>query len=121
MKRRARHRSGSKAVATVPPKDSTVYVMLPVKVKDLSKALGIKAGEILGVLVQNSIMTTINGTLDQNAVELIALEFNREIQFKRGHSEAELLEDDETPVPALAALDKEGLDTQGTAPRETAR
>ncbi len=42
-------------------------------------------------------------------------------EFLESVTLAELLEDDETPVPALAALDKEGFDTQGTAPRETAR
>jgi translation initiation factor IF-2 len=94
VKRRPKPTS-RKAVPTVPPKDATVTVPLPISVKDLSQAMGIKAGEILGVLIQSGIMASINQNLDRDAVELIGVEFNREIKFKRARGEAELLEEEQ--------------------------
>ncbi len=90
-KRRLKSPLDTRGLPTMPPRDSTVIVDLPVTVKNLSQSLGIKAGEILGVLLQNEVKSTINSFLDQDAVELISIEFNREIRIRKAKSEDDII------------------------------
>jgi len=56
-----------------------VDITLPISLKDLSQALGVKVPEIQKVLMQNDIRATINARLDRDTVDILAIEFDREI------------------------------------------
>jgi len=54
----------------------------PVTVKDLSTAMGIRANEIMGKLMQMGVMATVNQSLDVDAAMAVALEFGVELTVK---------------------------------------
>ena len=59
-----------------------VVVTPPISVKDLSQLLGIKAQEILMLLMKRGVMAHINAMLEEEAVLQIALDFDREIDIQ---------------------------------------
>jgi len=82
-----RTRGGARRVAP-PPKvvtrPSKVTLQLPITVKELSAALGVKASSIISNLMRNGVMANINQILDVEMVEGIAAEFAVEVEFKAG-------------------------------------
>jgi translation initiation factor IF-2 len=78
-KGRGRGRDGGVAVTERP---TSAEVSLPITLKDLSAALGLKANLIIKTLMQNGQVTTINQFLDKEKVLLIGLEYGIEITFK---------------------------------------
>ena len=59
-----------------------VDVVLPISVKDFSQALGVKVNEILKTLLQNGVRATINARLDRDTVDILAIEFGRELNIR---------------------------------------
>jgi translation initiation factor IF-2 len=59
-----------------------VEITLPVSVKDLSSAMGVKVPDILRILLQNGVKANINARLDKDTVDVIALEFGREVKAR---------------------------------------
>ncbi len=59
---------------------SKATVSEPVTVKDLSAALAVKASEIIAKLMQQGVMATANQAISNEAAELIALEFDVELE-----------------------------------------
>jgi len=53
----------------------------PVRVKEISEKIGVKVNQIIQKLMQHNIMVTINDTLSEDAIILIGLEFNYEINI----------------------------------------
>jgi translation initiation factor IF-2 len=51
-------------------------------VKDFSQALGVKQNEILRILLLNGVRANINSQLDKDTVDILALEFGREVRLK---------------------------------------
>jgi translation initiation factor IF-2 len=74
---RRKTRSTQEIVRPTGPVDIT----LPISIKDLSHALGVKIQEILKALMQNGVRATINARLDRDTVDILALEFDREINI----------------------------------------
>ena len=75
-----------KVVRPLPPKEKEgkVTIELPASLKDVSKVLGIKAGDIISkLLMEHNICVTINQTLDGEVVEMIGLEYGVEIELKQ--------------------------------------
>jgi len=85
---RRHERRGSPAPRTftpqAPSRPSKVVADFPVNVRSLSQNAGIKADEILAVLVKNSIMVGLNDPLGDSVVALIAAALGIEIEVKRG-------------------------------------
>ena len=54
-------------------------VTMPVNAKDLAAKLGVRASAILTILLKNSIFTRINDPLGKEAIELVGLEYSKEI------------------------------------------
>jgi len=92
-----------------------VEVILPVSVKEFSQSLGVKVNEILRVLLLNGVRANINAQLDKDTVDILALEFGREVKVKtRVAAEEQFLidmdddedrpEDMETRAPIVALL-----------------
>jgi len=67
-------------VAVVRPKKAVVSE--PITVKDLSAALAIKSTDIIGKLLQQGVMTTANEVISNDVAELIALEFDTELEVQ---------------------------------------
>ena len=53
-----------------------IDIMDTVTVADLAKKMNLKAGEIIGKLMQNGMMVTINQSIDADTAEIIASEYN---------------------------------------------
>ncbi len=58
-----------------------------VTTEELADMLGISASEAIKTLMQEGIMATINQSLDQETVELLALEYDREVEFEEPEAE----------------------------------
>jgi translation initiation factor IF-2 len=84
-----------------PPKElipeKRFVIRPPVTVKTLSQVTGIKANLILKKLMDHGIITNINSSLDERAIEIISLEFGCHIEVKRAEPEETLLLEDTTP------------------------
>ena len=72
----------SAAVAPVPPEERKAELTFPVTVRDLSAAIGIKAGDIIRQLMENDLAVTINNPLPNDMVQMIALEHGWEVTVK---------------------------------------
>lgn len=87
----------------VPPKEkeSKVTVELPATVKDVSAALGVKAGDIISkLLIGHNIFATINQGLDGELIEMLGIEYGVEIELKQA-------KEDEDEFSLDEAVDKE--------------
>lgn len=71
-----------------------VDIETPVTVKDLSAATGLRANEIIALLMKHNIMVNINALLDAEAVMMIAEEKNLTININESKSAEEELEDE---------------------------
>jgi translation initiation factor IF-2 len=78
--RTLRRKSKGRQEPTLPA--GPVDVVLPVSVKDFSQALGVKVAEILRVLLLNGVRANINSQLDKDTVDILALEFGREVNVR---------------------------------------
>ncbi len=88
--------------------DGKIPVVVPLTVKELSQILSIRANEIIRSLMQGGMMANINSTLEQETVQVLALEFNREIEIKHPKPAAE---------QALEELEIENQDEDRLEPR----
>jgi translation initiation factor IF-2 len=65
-------------------KESKVTVELPATIKDVSAALGVKAGDIISkLLIGHNIFATINQGLDGELIEMLGIEYGVEIELKQ--------------------------------------
>lgn len=70
---------GEKGVAGPPVPIEVAAIKEPITVKELSSAIGVRSGEIMGKLMGMGIMATINQVIETEAAEMIALEFGVEL------------------------------------------
>ncbi len=56
----------------------------PITVRSFSIALGIKPAELIRKLMSNQFMATMNSALDDETIQLMALEFGQEVEIRRG-------------------------------------
>ena len=95
-RRRRPRRSGRRAAPKPPPtvkRKRKITLGLPVTVKDLSAAIGVKAGLIIRDLLQSGVVATINQVLDPEAAKTIAYEHGSEIEIRTERDlEQELLD-----------------------------
>jgi translation initiation factor IF-2 len=81
-----RTKEAPKETVAVQPKEkeSKVTVELPATIKDVSAALGVKAGDIISkLLIGHNIFATINQGLDGELIELLGIEYGVEIELKQ--------------------------------------
>jgi translation initiation factor IF-2 len=79
--RRITSKAAREAAAPVRPKK--IVLSEPVMVKDLSSALAVKTTDIISRLMQQGIMATANQTVSSDVAELIAIEYDTELQVER--------------------------------------
>jgi translation initiation factor IF-2 len=101
----------SKEKVSVQPteKEEKVMIELPATVKDVSAALGVKAGDIISkLLIGHNIFATINQALDGELIEMIGIEYGVEVELKQAKEDEEEFSLEET-------VDREE-DLKGRAP-----
>jgi translation initiation factor IF-2 len=77
---------------TLPPKSAKVVVTLPVTVRALSEAMGVRAPELLFKLRDHGINTmNINSSIEPEVAQLLALDYGRELEIKKPLDAEELL------------------------------
>jgi translation initiation factor IF-2 len=84
----------------VPPKEKEdkVTIELPASVKDVSRILGVRAGDIISkLLMEHNVCVTINQTLDSEVIEMVGLEYGVEVELKQAKDiEDEFVLEEET-------------------------
>jgi translation initiation factor IF-2 len=91
---RKRHKPKQREIAKK-AQDSKVVVSLPITVRALSEGLGVRSGELLFKLMGHGAppTITINSTVEQEMAELVALDYHKELEIKRGaDTERDVLE-----------------------------
>ncbi|MBI2899516.1 MAG: translation initiation factor IF-2 [Planctomycetes bacterium] len=64
----------------VPPaSERKIEVTVPISIKDFSQETGVKVNLILKKMIEMGVMATINHAMDQTMVEMMAIEFKRDI------------------------------------------
>src|SRR5262249_1665776 len=81
--RAIRNRNRARQMAAQRESRGPVILETPVTVRSLSETAGIRANELQRRLVSMGIMVTINATLSEEQVELLAMEMDIPIQLKR--------------------------------------
>ncbi|MBN1506375.1 MAG: translation initiation factor IF-2 [Sedimentisphaerales bacterium] len=69
--------------AAGPVRPKRININEPITVKGLSSALGVKAADIIGKLIQQGVMATANQAISSDVAELVALEFDTELAIER--------------------------------------
>ena len=87
---RRQRRPISTGASTAAPRKELVTVQLPCTVRELSEAAGVSASEILRILMNEGVMTTITALMDPDMTQLVAAELGINVEFK----EAVSLEDE---------------------------
>jgi len=90
----------------------TVQVGEQIVVADLAKKLDASAAEVVGKLMQNGVMATLNDVIDYDTAAIIASEFEIEVEPAESKSESrislkserELSDDAETRPPVVAVM-----------------
>jgi translation initiation factor IF-2 len=92
--RKALRRPRRGGVSTAAPRKEKVALQLPCTVREFSEAAGVPATQILRILMDAGVMTTVNGMIDDDLTELIAAELGVNIELREAVSlEDELLGD----------------------------
>ena len=93
-------RAATQPAVREPHRVQKAVVKEPVTVKDLSAALGVRAVEIIGKLMQGGVLATVNQTLDGPTAQMVALEFGVELTVEE---EVSLLDQSRGEFDALDA------------------
>jgi translation initiation factor IF-2 len=78
--RRLRRSSGANTAA---PRKDRISITVPCTVRELSEAAGVPANEILRILMQEGVMTTITALIDAELTEFVAEELGIDIEFRQ--------------------------------------
>ena len=90
--RRTFRRTKKSGISTAAPRKEKVALQLPCTVRELSEAAGVPASQILRILMEEGVMTTITAMMDPELTELVAAELGVDIELKEAVSkEDELL------------------------------
>jgi translation initiation factor IF-2 len=76
----------STGASTAAPRKEKVSIQLPCTVRELSEAAGVPASEILRILMNEGVMTTITAAMDPDMTELVAAELGINVEFKQAVS-----------------------------------
>jgi translation initiation factor IF-2 len=91
---RRQRRTVSTGASTAAPRKEKVVVQLPCTVRELSEAAGVSASEILRILMNEGIMTTITAVMDPDMTQLVAAVLGINVEFEEAVSlEDQLLAD----------------------------
>ncbi|ODS33321.1 MAG: translation initiation factor IF-2 [Candidatus Scalindua rubra] len=82
--RRTKEQPKAKRHVPLKEKAGKATVELPASVKDVSRVLGVKAGDIISkLLMEHNVCATINQSLDSDVIEMMGLEYGVEIELRQ--------------------------------------
>ena len=81
-----------KARRPVPEGIRNAVVELPITVKTLSAALGVKASDIIRKLMDHEVMATVNDALTEEQAQMLALAYEIGLKVRREQAPAEILQ-----------------------------
>jgi translation initiation factor IF-2 len=87
--RGARKSRGGHRIALAPTRKSNAEIELPITVRALSEAIGVKANDLLRKLMAMNQMVTINATLDEELATMLSMEFGIELRVVHERSTEE--------------------------------
>jgi len=92
---RRKRRKGDKSEGDEAPQETAVLKLTEfITVQELAEKLGVKSQELIANLFALGIMATINQRLEKDHIEMLAAEFDREVEFMTEYGE-EVLEGEE--------------------------
>ena len=80
--RRLTRRTRRSGVSTAAPRKEKIVVQLPCTVRELSEAGGIPAAQILRILMEEGVLTTITAMMDPELTEYVAEELGLNVEFQ---------------------------------------
>jgi len=81
-------------------KPTKAIIEAPITVKALSSAIGVKASDIIGHLMRENVLVTINEAVDEETAEMVAMEFGVELEIRKAVDVlAELIPEEEEDRP----------------------
>jgi translation initiation factor IF-2 len=86
-----RQRRTTSGTTTTAPRKERVSIQLPCTVRELSESAGVPAHEILRILMNEGVMTTITAVMDPEMTQLVAAELGIDVEFKEAVSLEEQL------------------------------
>jgi translation initiation factor IF-2 len=72
-----------KTIKPTMPRKGKVPVQLPITVRSLSEAIGVRSTDLIGKLMSQGLLVTINALLEPDIAESVALEFGCELDVKK--------------------------------------
>lgn len=87
-----------KTIKPTMPRKGKVPVSLPITVRSLSEAIGVRSTDLIGKLMSQGLMARINDLIESDVAEAIALEFGCELDVKRqADAEEQMLAENQKP------------------------
>jgi translation initiation factor IF-2 len=87
-----------KTIKPTMPRKGKVPVQLPITVRSLSEAIGIRSTDLISKLMSQGYLVTINAVLEPEIAETIALEFGCELDVKKqADAEEQMLAESQKP------------------------
>ncbi len=87
-----------KTIKPTMPRKGKVPVQLPITVRSLSEAIGIRSTDVISKLMSQGYLVTINAVLEPDIAEAIALEFGCELDVKKqADAEEQMLAESQKP------------------------
>ena len=84
--RRSLRRSRKAGVSTAAPRKEKVALQLPCTVREFSEAAGVPANQILRILMDEGVMTTITSVMEPDLTEFVAAELGVNSELKEAVS-----------------------------------
>jgi len=87
-----------KVIKPTMPRKGKVPVQLPITVRSLSEAIGVRSNELISKLMSQGYLVTINAVLEPDVAEAVALEFGCELDVKKqADAEEQMLAQSQKP------------------------
>ncbi len=87
-----------KTIKPTMPRKGKVPVQLPITVRSLSEAIGVRSTDLIGKLMGQGLLVTINAVLDPVIAEAIALDFGCELDVKKqADAEEQMMAENQKP------------------------
>ncbi len=87
-----------KVIKPTMPRKGKVPVQLPITVRSLSEAIGVRSNELISKLMSQGYLVTINAVIEPDVAETVALEFGCELDVKKqADAEEQMLAETQKP------------------------
>ncbi len=82
-----------------------VAITAPIKVSELAEAIGVDVMDLVGELMKNGVMATINDSVDFETAAIVVSELGFELEESEGDGEESTTTDSDVDMPRLSVLE----------------